>query len=193
MQSADWQMKSRAIVFSVSPICCHIANSNLMVDLMLEMWWYLQKRSACKTKSDKFCLTRQYEIGKGTASLALAAITKRGPCRAIMAVLTRVWDEIGPLKRKVIYAIFITELCLDLSHYMFPLHVARREVRVEQSLQVPGWSHPRGLWCGQCCWGSWGGMTISAVLDKWRQAKKQKVSFLSDLQPCSCANEMPQG
>lgn len=135
-------MRSSAIVFSVSTIRCRIANSNLMVNLMLEMWLYLQKRSTCKTTSDKFCLTRQYEVGKGTVSLTRAAITKRGPCHAIMAVLARVRDEIGPLKnnkkKKVIYEIFVTELCLDLSHYSFPLRVARREVRVEQSLQVPG-------------------------------------------------------
>ena len=77
----------------------------------------------------------QHKLGKRAVSLTLAAVTKHGPCHAIVALLTRVQDETGPVetkKKKIICEFFITELYLDQS----PSHMASGEVRVRQSLEA---------------------------------------------------------
>lgn len=56
-------------------------------NLMLAVWQHLKKISSCKTNADKFSLTVQYEIGKGTVSLPLATITKHGTCQRIVALV----------------------------------------------------------------------------------------------------------
>lgn len=181
LQSADWRVRRRAkyVLSFTDPSSVSLAI--LTLHLMLEMWWYLQKRSACKTNSEKFCLTTQYETGKGTVSLALAAISQRGPCHGIEALLTGVQDEMGPPKKGYIGilhygAVSRASHVIDF-HYSL-MHVARREVRVEQGWQVTGWSHPRGPGYGQCCSGERAGQVHpNAVLAKWRQAKNPKSEF----------------